>query len=272
MRPDMSKVIVERPRPGSSRRVKRRFKRFDVNHIDTGGVGDPEEWDDFLPSRIGHKRLLAIGRDRKYLNENLSPLRRYLASQVGRPWNKVWSDISANVRADNTVQQHVRDHIPDFVADRTFVRDGKIYFANRHGPPLPLIDDGRVRFHRNPEFYVDPRTGLLCRNRHRRSYRAEQRQAAAVHRKALAERMRIIDEHRQYHLLADGNWWEVVLSCWSADRRRVASGAAIEAMDVVLRAGLSVLSPSDLYDRHDVYAVSKRALSAKDMKAAGLRG
>ena len=90
----------------------------------------------------------------------MSPLRRFLLKQVGRPWDKVWSDISAHVRADSTVQQHVRDHIRDFVACRTFLRDGEIFIATRRfGGPQPLAESAW------PALYVDPRTGLLCRNK-----------------------------------------------------------------------------------------------------------
>lgn len=270
MRTDMSKVIVERPRPGSSRRGGRRFGRIDVKHVEAH-----EDWHDPLPARIGHKRLIAYGRDRKHLNENLQPLRRFLATQVGRPWNKVWSDISAHVRADNTVQQHVRDHIADFVAYRTHLKQGRIHFTPRHGPPLPLIDDGTVRFHRSPEFYVDPRSGLLRRNTSVRSYRTERRKAEAMRQKTLAERMRVIDDKRQLHLLADGNWWEVGLAKWPKVRVQSPSGTSYDTLgaaeDVVLRAGLSALEPSELYGRGDVYARTKRPLSAKEIRAAGLR-
>src|SRR6266536_2639198 len=97
MRKDMSRVIVERPRLGGGRHRKGRAVPLED-----------------LPKQEG------IGRpytgDWKTLNENLSPLRRYLERQVGRPWNKVYSEISRHLRADNAVQQHVRDHLRDFVA------------------------------------------------------------------------------------------------------------------------------------------------------------
>lgn len=78
MRSDMAKVIVERPRRGWD-----------------GGHKKPRGDLDSLPTKVGMKREI-IGE--KYLNENLSPLRRFLASQVGRPWNKVYADISAYLR------------------------------------------------------------------------------------------------------------------------------------------------------------------------------
>ena len=82
MRPDMSKVIVERPRRGSERHVARRFRRFDPKLIDTS-----EDADGTFAGGVGHRRAAALAGDCKSLNENLTPLRRFLISQVGRPWS-----------------------------------------------------------------------------------------------------------------------------------------------------------------------------------------
>ena len=73
MRDDMAQVIVERPRlrGGSTRK---------------GRTGD---WD-AMPSREGMRRPHVLRGDPKPLNENLSPLRRFLERQVGRPWDKVY--------------------------------------------------------------------------------------------------------------------------------------------------------------------------------------
>ena len=96
MRDDMAKVIVERPR----------IPAFNCRK------GRPQALED-LPAREGMRRPHALRGDRKELNENLTPLRRYLERQVGRPWDKVYSEIAAHLRVDNTVQQHVRDHLGD---------------------------------------------------------------------------------------------------------------------------------------------------------------
>lgn len=99
MREDMAKVIVERPRIKPWNARKGRCMNLDD-----------------LPSHEGMRRGNAWRGDRKELNENLAPLRRYLAKQVSRPWNKVYSEIAARLRVDSAVQQHVRDHLRDFVA------------------------------------------------------------------------------------------------------------------------------------------------------------
>jgi hypothetical protein len=139
MREDMFKVIVERPRAGSARRMRRQR------------LAGPDD----LPTKIGMKRHVEVTRTRsKWLNENLAPLRRYLAKQVGRPWNKVYSEICANLDADHAVKQHVRDHLEDFVAYRLGVgRDGE--WLDSVGF-LSLRD---MRWHQ--PFYVDPVDGLL---------------------------------------------------------------------------------------------------------------
>src|SRR5580704_1168370 len=81
MRSDMAKVIVERPR------IKARKSK----------QGRAVALED-LPSHEGMRRAQALRGDRKQLNENLNPLKRYLAGQVGRPWRKVYGEIARNLR------------------------------------------------------------------------------------------------------------------------------------------------------------------------------
>ena len=89
MRADMAKVIVERPRLGGGmRRPKGIRKRERLAMAD------------LMPSREGIRRPWRGGY-RKMLNEHLGPLRRFLQSQVGRPWDKVHSEISQHLRLDS---------------------------------------------------------------------------------------------------------------------------------------------------------------------------
>jgi hypothetical protein len=252
MRPDMAKVIVERPRPGSSRHVPRRFARLDPKRIP---LTDDDH--DAFPSRLGHRRGAFLAGGRKTLNENLAPLRRFLLKQVGRPWNKVWSEISAHVRADSTVQQHVRDHIQDFVAYRTFLQNGQVFSSDRFGP-RPVTDASWIAL------YVDPRTGLLRLNEGYNSWRRRGRSSAET--QTLTPRLRVLAPDRPLHLLGDGNWWEVTLA---AEPRPGMPG--VPPADVIDCTGLSALPRAARYDRPGVYAVAKRPLSRKEIKARGLR-
>jgi hypothetical protein len=132
MRDDMAKVIVERPR----------IPAFNCRKGRTRALED-------LPAHEGMRRAHAQRGDRKEFNENLTPLRRYLERQVGRPWDKIYSEIAAHLRADNTVQQHVRDHLRDFVAVTPRRVNGRWHSRT-----------GGLWYQR---LYVDPFTGLLRR-------------------------------------------------------------------------------------------------------------
>ena len=55
-------------------------------------------------------------RERKFLNESLGPLVRFLGSRVGKHWNKVDAEICEHLRRDSALQQHARDHLGDIVA------------------------------------------------------------------------------------------------------------------------------------------------------------
>ena len=78
----------------------------------------------------------------------------------------MWSDICENLSTASTVQQHVRDHIVDFVGLHGFVKDGVVFVAPRHGSLQPLAES-------HYRLYVDPRSGLLRKNKHYKSWQAK---------------------------------------------------------------------------------------------------
>jgi len=136
------------------------------------------------------------------LNENLAPLRRYLHAQIGRPWNKVFSEISAGIDRRNTVQQHIHQHIRDFIAVNVEVRDGHLVdLADRWG--FLRTDLGISQ-----ELYVDPRTGLIRRNKDYCSWRRHAAERRGRERTEIAARRRIVDE-RTVLLLLDDVWYLV---------------------------------------------------------------
>src|SRR5690606_3338863 len=117
MRKDMSKVIVERPRLGRSRAGLRPGR----TRVVVDDEGEP-----LRTSKGPVREPRAKTQKTKSLNENLNPLRRYCAANVGRPWDKVYSEISAHLKPTSTVQQHVRDHLDDFVAVKTRMKGGVV--------------------------------------------------------------------------------------------------------------------------------------------------
>ena len=114
MRPDMSDVMVERPRRGM--RNATRHAPWEKN----ASIDD-------LPAREGVRKRHTGAGTRRELNENLAPLRRFLVSQAGRPWNVVYSEICANIRPRTAVQLHVLQHVWDFVErDVVMADDGAV--------------------------------------------------------------------------------------------------------------------------------------------------
>lgn len=243
MRKDMSKVIVERPRTGRAAAGLRPGR--------TRALTD----DDDEPIRVkGAREPKGREQKTKRLNETLNPLKRYLASNVGRPWNKVYSEISAHLKPSSTVQQHVRDHLEDFVAIKTRMKAGKVMATPRFGGERPLEEHHSL-------YYVHPRTGLLRKNEHYQRWGARWRAARLKADAERAKRMRVIDEKTQLHLF-DGSWWEVKLA-------KIGLNASI--VDVVHRAKLSDMPLETLYGRPNAYARDKRQLSKAEIKKFGLR-
>jgi hypothetical protein len=233
MRDDMFEVVIERPRHKSRARFPRKLRRrdaFATRH-------DPE--------RLGF--VSGISLTDKSLNENLSPLRRYLERQVDRPWDKVWSEICALLKPSSAVQQHLRDHVSDFVAVKTFSKDGDVWISNAFLIAPQPLKGSRVRL------YVDPRSGLLRRNKFYQTRR--QSNAAKV------KRMHEVSPPLQIHHFGKHGWWEVVLTPTNLDRYQIKR----RGLDVVIQSGFSNLMPHALYGRESVYAIAKRQLSKREI-------
>ncbi|MBX3430395.1 MAG: hypothetical protein KF779_12520 [Hyphomonadaceae bacterium] len=239
----MSKVIVERPRTGRAWAGLRPGR--------TRALVD----DDGEPIKAkGAREPKGREQKTKALNETLNPLKRYLASNVGRPWNKVYSEINEHLKPTSTVQQHVRDHLDDFVATKTRMKGGAVVVTPRFGGERALEDDWCL-------YYVHPRTGLLRKNEKYKRWNARRREARQRADAERAARMRVVDAKTQLHLLK-GAWWEVKLA-------KIPERQAYT--DVVHRAGLSDMPLELLYGRPGVYARDKQQLSKADMKALKLR-
>jgi hypothetical protein len=236
MRADMAKVIVERPRLGS--RYKHECKGYHRRRQRL----TPED----QPRREGMKARSGGG---KMLNEHLAPLRRFLESCVGRPWDEVFAEICENISRDSAVQDHVRDHVADFVVTHVVLIDG-----------VPCFGEGR--FHGQPvgggffrqRLYVCPRTGLLRRLELPSRKRRRPRPPAPP-------RPVRLDAGRQCRWV-DGAWHLVTLAPlpWpqhlSAER------------DVVLLRRVSDLAPEKLLRTYGalVYSTSKRRLRKKELR------
>lgn len=138
----MHKVVVERPRwnPGPGKHGRR------ANLAD-----------ELLPKFEGIRRAHA---HRKGLTDLLGPLKRWLRSQVGRPWDDVYGEACAVIKPDSVVRAHIKTHLLEFVQRHTFMKGNQVWcFTGRWGmQEMPLTS---AATHWSP-FYIDPVTRLLC--------------------------------------------------------------------------------------------------------------
>ena len=156
MRADMGRVLVERPRLKRRSGDSRPAKGYRKEAERALAAGD-------APSRERLKKRYK--NNRKFFNENLAPLRRFLDANVGRPWNKVYSEICQHVDRSNVVQKHVLTHLFDYVVTDTVLVNGEPCRGSgsrgRYGDGPSL----RTSHYRH-QWYICPKSGLLRRSRY----------------------------------------------------------------------------------------------------------
>jgi len=170
MRSDMAKVLVERPRTGGCGKERSRQNRHETRRI-CKDIPFEEDWDtpDFRGMKRVHTSRPHSYDDKKQLNENLNPLRRFLNSRIGQPWDKVYSEIMSGLNLNNAVQYHVWQHLIKFgeVQTKTYMEGNTVMASGVIGPESMTTSYGRE------EFYVDPRDGTLRKTKKRPRYRRE---------------------------------------------------------------------------------------------------
>jgi hypothetical protein len=156
MRSDMGRVVIERPRTGSSNESPK--VRHFPGRIDEDGDYDglirlpssPNKINGFLPKIL-----------EKNFTDLLGPLRRYLQKNVGRPWDKIYSEATESLKSGGWGVQHVFvNHFLGEVDREVYWDESGKLFSHRHS--------NRFRQWPVTGFYVNPRTGLLCHAKRQR--------------------------------------------------------------------------------------------------------
>jgi hypothetical protein len=230
MREDMAKVIVERPRHGGGIR----YPRPEKNWREGGEVSDVRH--------EGMRRPWLRKCCAKGLNENLAPLRRYLRSNVGRPWNNVHQEICRQMDLNSAVQLHIWQHLKEYVCMHP-IRSGRNWVDTR-GRPLWA------------PFLVDPDCGLLRANE-----RTDRRQPRDQRRHIRMPSPDVVPgkDGRCYRRI-DGIWYEFILSPFPTAR--------LGHFDFALKRELMEISRAELMKFHGapVYASHKRQLNSKEIR------
>ena len=233
MRPDMYQVIIERPRLGGGR---------------AKGDGRARMRDRLDPELAPTRGSMSRSRGTKHLNENLAPLRRFLRSRIGRPWDEVYAEICAHINLGSAVQKHVLDHLRDFVAEHVEIVDGVPH--ERRWGVLGYVGQSRSRL------WVCPRTGLL-----RFAARAPRREPEPV-----ARRVAVVS--------GDSEVWRIARDLFTVRFARLPPvEARSRCFDVVLATHLTPdwfdhrARLERLYGR-DRYAASKRDPGRRELALA----
>jgi hypothetical protein len=221
----MAKVIVERPRYGSrDQSLKKGYRKYlQKTRVDELPRNEP---------MLG--RWQGMG---KMLNEHLGPMRRFLRSNVGRPWNKIHQELCEHISFNNAVQAHVLEHIYQYVHKHV------VYVGTES--VIALCWWGGTASLREGEMYVCPKTGLL-------------KAARLKPRQKIVNRI-VIGSHTLL-LRRDNMWWEVQLR----DRPKVVT----DLWDVWLEKEVCKLKFVDRLDAFgsEFIAVSKRLLTQSETK------
>jgi hypothetical protein len=202
MRPDMHEVIIERPRiQGVDRKPK-----YLIN----------EETD--LPSKEGMRRN---HKERKRLNENLAPLKRFVRSRCGRKWNDVFSEICENISLDSAVKKHILEHLQYMVEKEITLIDGIPHTFKSYSGLEPLAG---VNYHyATDHFYVDPEDGILKRVFDKKRPKDPPRAPFKVPKRIENKKGPFIEN--EFYDLIDGNWYQVKVKwalnySWKADYQK----------------------------------------------------
>lgn len=237
MRDDMYKVIVERPRLRYGRKPGW-FREGRIFRNRVWGDEDGQHGPHHLGMRRGYKR-------RKWLNENLAPLYRWLDKQAGRPWDDVYGELARNIDRRNTVQAHIFTHIEDRVEIHTSLVRGEVYSQNWRG--YAPIRESRARL------FVHPVTRVLERNlaaeRHERERKEREKREAEAKRKDV----RVVGPLEQLRRI-EGIWYQVSLAPLPADGSQV--------WDVVARGNVA---RKGRYGPN-LYAHRKRQLNKRELR------
>jgi hypothetical protein len=219
MRQDMAKILVERPRTGGGAKYPRGVDRGPLDHHP---LREP------IKSPLQHYR--------KHLNENLAPLRRFLRSRLGQPWDDVYGEICERINRDSAVQLHIWQHLMWEVA-RDPVQIERLRTRNYFGW--------------RALFYVDPTSRRLCEMQHQSRHRQK------------PEPFLVECGGRSFKQIS-GIWYEVELApleataghVWDAVVSRMALG-----QPQLMEAG----ELKRIYGRR-VYAIRKRQLNTKEIQ------
>lgn len=223
----LSEIVIERPRSGmriSLRKIKGYRQQFD-------GLTEEGPLSPYL---------IKPRKKTKYLSDHLGPLRRFLRSQVGQPWDEVYSKLCQRMDSSTMAGQHVLSHVWQYVERHVDLIDG-IPYSKPHAYSRIRLDRCR-----GDQFYVHPQTGLLCA-----SEKISRTQTQTQPRNVVT-----LDDHHQYHQVNE-IWYLITFKPFPP----LPEDTAFDVLQ-----GLIARSQARAIGGQTVYAAQKRQCSKKEIQ------
>ena len=153
MRLDLNKLLCERERHRSTNKHRpyRRMKKFQP-HLDPDGD---------IHAKKQEGMRWRYGWDGKDFNENLSPLRGQIRKALGKRFDKFYSELCKVFDKRSVINQHILLHLDQELERKdVFVgKDGRLWVHHLYGSDVPIWKSG-------VEYFVDPRNGIIRRNKY----------------------------------------------------------------------------------------------------------
>ncbi|HLP87025.1 MAG TPA: hypothetical protein VK184_00245 [Nostocaceae cyanobacterium] len=228
----LNEIVIERPRCGrriSAKRVtgfKKSLYKLTVEATEDG---------------LFRPYVIKVRKKTKYLTDHLGPLRRFLLSKAGQPWDEVYSELCQRLDTSTMTGLHVLSHLKHFVEEHVEIIDGVSYEKPYQGRHIPLTDF-------RDKLYVHPETGILTlanknpRKQKRESYQDDD----AI----------TIDDYHQYQKLNE-IWYLITFEDFPPFPHEFAS-------DIIK--GLIHYSRATTIRGRGVYAVKKKQCNKKELR------
>jgi hypothetical protein len=257
MKPDMPKIITERPRQGARLKQPKGYKK-EMSRIDDdspSGEKIRQKW----------KRDYA---DSKQPSEHFGPFHRFLRGKIGERWDDVYSEICQATR-DNQFHRHILDCLNSFVETNVFMVDGLPYYnyGILYGKPVTCYCD------RYDVLYVHPDTGLLCESPKRKQPEKEPRvDLKRIDDKTIVKQIK-------------GIWYKLTVAKFNDDSKKTSHQIVREIGNRTLRFtteeypavydvahNVRIAMPHEAIKLYGecVYATNKEQLNSKEIKKLNL--
>ncbi len=234
----LGESVIERPRGG----MRISLKKLTGYKKTIQKITDEASLDGLLqPYLIKPKQIVA---KTKHFSDCLGPLRRWLYSKVGQPWDDVYNELCQRLETRTLSGQHILFHVWGFVERNVVLIDGiPCYKTCRHYSTTYSCYKGYQPVYPG-KLYIHPETGIL--------YLV---QKAPKEPPKKRDDVVSVDSYHQYRKL-DDVWYLVTLKDISSIEKPT---------DIILKTFIDRYTGWREYGR-EVYAVSKRQCGKKEIK------